>query len=86
MTISFTAAARRRKIAIERIEGHVRATPTGHVKDLSLSLEVWSPEPEAQVRALLERAERGCYVSGLLKPDLNYEVNLSVHAAPDADG
>ncbi len=79
ITISFKAAARRRKITIERIEGHVQATPSGHVKDITLSLEVWSPDPEEQVRALLERAERGCYVSGLLKPDLNYNVELIVN-------
>jgi len=79
MTISFKAAARRRKITIERIEGHVQATPSGHVKDIILSLEVWSPDSEEQVRALLERAERGCYVSGILKPELAYQVELSVH-------
>ena len=79
LTISFRAAARRRNVAIERIEGHVRATPTGHVKDITVSLEVWSPEPEEQVRALLEPAKRGCYVSGLLKPELGYGVELVVH-------
>ena len=79
MTISFKAAARRRKIVIERVEGHVQATSTGHVKDITLLLEVWSPDAEEQVRALLERAERGCYVSGLLKPDLNYSVELIVN-------
>ena len=80
MTISFKSAARRRKIAIERVEGQVQATSTGHVKDITLSLKVWSPDPEEHVRALLERAERGCYVSGLLKPDLNYRVELSVYS------
>ncbi len=79
MTISFKAAARRRKVSIERIEGRIQATLTGHVKDITLALDVWSPDPTQQVRALLERAERGCYVSGLLKSDLNYRVNVSVH-------
>ncbi len=79
MTISFKAAARRRKVSIERIEGRIQATPTGHVKDITLALDVWSPDPTQQVRALLERAERGCYVSGILKSDLNYRVNVSVH-------
>ncbi len=40
MTIAFKAAARRRKVEIERIEGHVKATPKGQVKEISLTLEV----------------------------------------------
>jgi pyruvate dehydrogenase E2 component (dihydrolipoamide acetyltransferase) len=80
MTISFKAAARRRKIAIERIEGHVQATPQGHVKDITMTLEAWSPDSEENVRALLEPAKRGCYVSGVLKPEIEFTVELSVYA------
>jgi pyruvate/2-oxoglutarate dehydrogenase complex dihydrolipoamide acyltransferase (E2) component/uncharacterized OsmC-like protein len=79
MTISFKAAARRRGIAIERITGRVKATPEGHVKAVALTLEVWTPEDEARVRALLDRAHRGCYVSGVLKPEIELAVELLVH-------
>ena len=80
MTISFKAAARRRKVTIERIEGRIHATPQGHVKDIAITLEVWSSDPEENIRALLEPAKRGCFVSGVLKPDLDFKVDLSVHS------
>jgi pyruvate dehydrogenase E2 component (dihydrolipoamide acetyltransferase) len=78
MTISFKAAARRRKVAVTRIEGHVQATPQGHVKEITMSLNVWSPDAEETVRALLELAKRGCYVSGVLKPEIDFKVALTV--------
>ncbi len=79
LTIAFKAAARRRKVAIDRIEGHINATPKGHVKEISLRLEVWSPASEQNLQILLERAERGCYVSGMLKSDSAFSVDLTVH-------
>ena len=79
MTISFKATAHRRKVTIERMQSHVQATPQGHVKDIALTLEVWSPDREETLRALLEPAKRGCFVSGVLKPEINFRVELSVH-------
>lgn len=79
LTIAFKATARRRGVTIERIEGHVRANPTGHLKDIRLTLEVWAPADEAQLRALLEPATRSCYVSRTLTPGLDYRVELAVH-------
>jgi organic hydroperoxide reductase OsmC/OhrA len=79
MTISFKAAAKRRKITVQRMTGQVQATPQGHVKDISMTLEVWSPAPEEQVRALLEPAKRGCYVSGVLKAEISFTLELVVH-------
>lgn len=78
MTISFKAAARRRQITIERMEGHVRANSPGHVKSITMSLEVWSSHPEEKVRALLDTAKRGCYVSGVLKPEIEIKVELAI--------
>ena len=85
LTIAFKAAARRRKIAITRIEGRGRATPKGQVKSISLTLEVWSAASEQDLQILLERAKRGCYVSGVLKPDIRLTVELVRHA-PQASG
>ncbi len=82
LTIAFKAAARRRKIAIERIEGHAQAPPKGQVKEIALTLAVWSAASEQDLQTLLERAKRGCYVSGLLKPDIRLTVELVSHA-PD---
>ena len=78
MTISFKAAARRRQITIERIEGRAQANSPGHVKSITMSLEVWSPDPEEKVRALLDIAKRGCYVSGVLKPEIEVTVSLAL--------
>jgi pyruvate dehydrogenase E2 component (dihydrolipoamide acetyltransferase) len=78
MTISFKAAARRRQITIERIEGRVQANSPGHVKNITMSLVVWSPDPEEKVRVLLDAAKRGCYVSGVLKPEIETKVELAV--------
>ena len=79
MTISFKAAARRRQVTIERMEGQVQANSPGHVKSITMSLEVWSPDPEEKVRALLDTAKRGCYVSGVLKPEVEFTVSVVVH-------
>ena len=79
LTISFKAAGRRRNVPIERIDGHVKTNENGHLKEIRLTLEVWSPAPEENVRALLERAERGCYISALLKPEVDYQLELFVH-------
>jgi pyruvate/2-oxoglutarate dehydrogenase complex dihydrolipoamide acyltransferase (E2) component/uncharacterized OsmC-like protein len=87
MTISFRYAARRRGLQVDRVEGWVAANATRHVQAISLELQVWSPEPEEKVRALLAPAERGCFVSAVLKPELDYTVDLYVHStAPGATG
>jgi pyruvate/2-oxoglutarate dehydrogenase complex dihydrolipoamide acyltransferase (E2) component/uncharacterized OsmC-like protein len=78
MTISFKAAARRRQVTVERMEGRVQANASGHVKNITMSLEVWSLDPEEKVRALLDTAKRGCYVSGVLKPEIEFTVELAV--------
>jgi hypothetical protein len=44
-----------------------------------MQLEAWSPESEDKVRALLVPAERGCFVSAVLKPGIDYRVELTVH-------
>jgi len=80
MTIAFKAAARRRRVTVERLEGQVQGTPQGHLKDIAMTLEVWSPDPEGNVRGLLEPAKRGCYVSGVLKPEIAFRVELTLHS------
>ena len=79
LTIALKAAARRRKVALARVEGRGRATPKGQVKAITLSLAVWSTASEQDLQLLLERAKRGCYVSGLLKPDIDLTVELVRH-------
>jgi pyruvate/2-oxoglutarate dehydrogenase complex dihydrolipoamide acyltransferase (E2) component/uncharacterized OsmC-like protein len=78
MTLSFKAAARRRKVQITKMEGYARANP-GRINTIMLKLEAWSPDPTENVRALLDTAKRGCYVSGVLKPEIDFQVELAVH-------
>lgn len=80
MTISFKATAHRRKVTIERIQGHVQSNLQGHVKNIALTLEIWSPDREETVRTLLEPAKRGCFVSAVLKPEIDFRVELSIHS------
>ena len=80
MTISFKAAARRRQVKVAMIEGQVQANP-GRITAIEMKLQVWSSDPEEKVRALLDTAKRGCYVSGVLKPEIAFTVDLAVHSA-----
>ncbi|MGE0681245.1 MAG: 2-oxo acid dehydrogenase subunit E2 [Candidatus Binatia bacterium] len=80
MTISFKATARRRKVQITKMEGYVRAHP-GRITTITMKLEAWSPDPTENVQALLDTAKRGCYVSGVLKPEIDFQVELVVHKA-----
>lgn len=78
MTISFKAAARRRKVQIASMEGYARANP-GRITTITMKLEVWSSDPGEKVQALLDTAKRSCYVSGVLKPEIDFQVELAVH-------
>jgi pyruvate dehydrogenase E2 component (dihydrolipoamide acetyltransferase) len=80
LTITLNLVARRREVVIERIEGHADANPTGHLSRITVGLDVWTAAPEERMRDLLLRAERGCYVRGLLKPEIEYHVDLRVHS------
>ena len=52
------------------------------MKEIALTLAVRSAASEQDLQILLERAKRGCYVSGLLKPDIRLTVDLIRHV-PD---
>jgi organic hydroperoxide reductase OsmC/OhrA len=60
------------------MEGYARANP-GRINTIMLKLEAWSPDPAENVQALLDTAKRGCYVSGVLKPEIDFQVELAVH-------
>jgi pyruvate/2-oxoglutarate dehydrogenase complex dihydrolipoamide acyltransferase (E2) component/uncharacterized OsmC-like protein len=79
LTVSFKFNAKKRSVPIERVDGWVASNTKGHLKEISVELEVWSPAPEADVRALMEPMERGCYVSGVLRKDIEYSIDLVVH-------
>lgn len=81
MIVTYQIAGKRRNVPIERIEGWITANPNRYVERIRLELDIWSPAPPEQVEALLERVKRGCYVSHVLKPEIDYQVTLRVHPA-----
>ncbi len=80
MTITFKTIARRRGVAIERVSGRVSGNPSGRLSEIDLALEICSPAAETDLQAILERAERGCYVSRALSPQITLRTTLTVQA------
>lgn len=83
---AFQFHARRKNVPIQRIEGWVAANESGYINQIAVDLQVWSSAPEEQVRDLLPRAERGCFVKAVLRPDLPYSVELAVYPAEGVTG
>ena len=77
-TVSFQFAARRKGVPIDRIEAWVAANELKYIEEIALELQVWSPAPESDVRDLLERAERGCFVRNAMSPAVRFSVDLIV--------
>jgi uncharacterized OsmC-like protein len=79
LTISYQFAARRKGIAIDRIEGWVASNEQRYIEQIAVELQVWSSAPQEQLEALLPIAERGCYVRNTLKPEIAYSIELVVN-------
>ena len=79
LTISFQFTANRKKVPIDRIEGWVASNDQRYIEQIAIELQVWSSAPEADVRALLPNAERGCFVKAVLKPEIALTIDLTVH-------
>ncbi|MBI2764329.1 MAG: OsmC family protein [Chloroflexi bacterium] len=79
LTMSFQFQARRKGIPIDRIEGWIASNEERHIEQIAVELQVWSSASEEAVAALLPAAKRGCYVSGVIRPDIKYTVELAVY-------
>ena len=80
MLITLQLVAERRAIPLRKIEGRVLANADRQVESVQLELDVWSAASQEKWEELVERAERGCYVSRVLKPTIGYQVSLRVHS------
>ncbi len=80
MLITLQLVAERRAIPLRKIEGRVLANADRQVESVQLELDVWSAASQEKWEELVERAERGCYVSRVLKPTIDYQVSLRVHS------
>jgi uncharacterized OsmC-like protein len=77
MTISFKAVAARRGVPVDGVSCRATANP-GIIKSIDLEIAVRSPAPEADIRALLGPAERACFVSLALHPDIVRTTALNI--------
>jgi uncharacterized OsmC-like protein len=78
LLVSVHITARARQISIVRATMSARANEKGFVKTIDVDLTVYSDAPEEKVRTVVERAEKGCYIKGLLKESIAYRLNLTI--------
>jgi uncharacterized OsmC-like protein len=78
LIISLQVTARARQVPIGPVAAKARVNEKGFVKEVILDLTVSSNAPEEKVRTVVERAEKGCYIKGLLKESIHYQLNLNI--------
>ena len=78
LLISLQITARARHVSISGASASAKANEKGFVKTVDVDLTVRSNAPEEQVRVLVARAEKGCYIRGLLKESVEYRLDLTV--------
>lgn len=86
LLISLQITARARHIPIARATMSARANDKGFVKTIDVDLTVHSDAPEDNVRTAVERAEKGCYIRGLLKESIAYRLNLVIQPLASIGG
>ncbi len=78
LIISLQVTARARQVPLGAVSIKAVANEKGFVKEVILDLTLHSQAPEEKVRTVVERAEKGCYIKGLLKENLRYQLNLNI--------
>ena len=78
LLISLQITARARQVPIAHASASARANEKGFVKTIDVELTVRSDAPEEKIRVVVERAEKGCYIKGLLKESIEYRLKLTV--------
>src|SRR5215471_13446634 len=78
LLLSLQITARARQVAITNASASAKANEKGFVKTIDVDLTVYSNAPEEKLRTVVERAEKGCYVRGLLKDSIDYRLNLTI--------
>ena len=78
LLISLQMTARARQIPITRATISAKANEKGFVKTIDVDLTVYSGAAEDKVRTVVERAEKGCYIKGLLKESIEYRLTLAI--------
>lgn len=78
LLISLHITARARQVPIVAASASARANEKGFVKTIDVDLTVRSNAPQETLRTVVSRAERGCYIRGLLREDIAYRLNLAI--------
>lgn len=78
LLISLQITARARRVPLIAASAAARANEKGFVKTIEVDLTIHSAAPAETLRTIVERAERGCYIKGLLKESIAYRLNLTV--------
>lgn len=82
LLISLQITARARQVPIAHATASARANEKGFVKTVEVELTVYSNAPKDKLRTVVERAEKGCYIKGLLKESIAYRLHLTIVPAP----
>ena len=78
LLMSLEITARARKVQLDGVSVSAKSNIKGFVKTIDVDLIVRSAAPEETVLAVVDRAEKGCYVRGLLKESIAYSLNVTV--------
>ena len=76
MSLKITAQARHVPLAGASVSA--KSNTKGFVKTVDVDLTVHSSASEETVRTVVTRAEKGCYVRGLLKDSIAYSLHVTV--------
>ncbi len=83
LLISLQITARARQVPLSGATMSAKANEKGFVKTIEVDLTLYSDAPEENVRTVIERAEKGCYIKGLLKESIEYRLNLTILPAQE---
>ncbi len=78
LLMSLEITARARKVLLDGVSCSAKSNVKGFVKTIDVDLTVRSADPEETVLTVVARAEKGCYVRGLLKDSIMYSLNVTV--------
>lgn len=78
LLISLQITARARQVPLTGATLSAKANEKGFVKTIDVDLTVHSDAPEEKIHTIVERAEKGCYIKGLLKESIEYRLNLTI--------
>lgn len=78
LLISLQITARARQVPLAGATMAARTNEKGFVKTIDVDLTVFSDASEETLQTIVQRAEKGCYIKGLLKESIAYRLNLAI--------